>query len=192
MRCFVAILLSEEVRALLAAEVERLRPLSRAVAWVPAANLHITLRFLGEQSEEQVAPAVEALRQAAEATSPFALTLHGIGGFPGLERPRILWVGAAEGALEARALQARAETALERRGFGREQRLWHPHVTIGRVFDERRWRRDTSPELRSVVAGVATRTFGAFRVTSVSLMRSELSPQGARYNELAQIPLARS
>ena len=189
-RCFVAILLDEQVRALLAAEIDQLRPLSRAVAWVPAANLHLTLRFLGELGEERVAVAGEALREAAEATRDFDLTLHRLGGFPGLERPRVLWVGVAEGALEARTLQGRLEAALDRLGFGREERPWHPHVTIGRIFDQRRWKRDTGPELRSAVASGASRGFGGFRVASVSLMRSDLSPEGTRYSELTRVPLA--
>jgi len=189
-RCFAAILLAEDVRAAVVSELDRLRPLSRAVAWVPSANLHLTLRFLGGQPEEGLARAREALGEAAAATPAFVLSLHGAGGFPGLERPRILWVGAAEGALAARALQDRIETALERRGFGREQRPWHPHVTIGRVFDERRWRRERGLELRTEMARIALHAFGAFTVRSVSLMRSELSPAGARYSELATMPLA--
>ncbi len=189
-RCFVAILLDEEVRTVLAAEIDQLRPLSRAVAWVPVPNLHLTLRFLGELGEERVAVAGEALREAAEITPDFALGLHRLGAFPGLERPRILWVGVAEGALEARTLQARLEAALGRLGFSPEERPWHPHVTIGRIFDQRRWQRDTSPELRSAVARAASRSFGGFRVASVSLMRSDLSSQGARYSELARVPLS--
>jgi 2'-5' RNA ligase len=189
-RCFVAIELEDEVRAALAGEIEELRPLSRAVAWVPVANLHLTLRFLGEQGEARVAAAVESLEEAAAVTAPFGLGLHGIGGFPGLERPRILWVGAAEGSLEARALQGRVETALERRGFGREARPWHPHVTIGRVFDERRWRRDRGLELRSAMARGSTRGFGTSTVRALTLVRSDLSPAGARYSAIASVGLA--
>jgi len=188
-RCFAAILLGEAVRAALDQEIERLRPLSRAVAWVPAANLHLTLHFLGEQSEDRASEATSALAVAAEATRPFDLTLHGLGAFPGLERARILWTGVSGGALEARALQARFEDALEVRGFPREARPWHPHVTIGRVFDERRWRQDAARDLRPVFAGIATRSFGAFRVTSLALMRSDLGPGGARYRPVAEVPL---
>lgn len=188
-RSFAAILLSEDVRAAVASAVEPLRSLSRAVAWVPAGNLHFTLRFLGNQDQEGLARAVEALDEAAGATPPFALALHGVGGFPGLERPRILWVGAAAGALEIRALQGRLEDALDRRGFGREDRPWHPHVTVGRVFDNRRWQQDRGLELRGGMAGLATRGFGAFPVSRIFLMRSDLLPGGARYRELAQIAL---
>ena len=171
------------------AEIERLRPLSRAVAWVPAANLHVTLKFLGERSDEQLAEVEAALVEVAAVTAPFALALHGLGAFPGLERPRILWVGIAEGALSAREVQARLEAALERRGIPRERQAWHPHLTIGRVFDERAWRREAGLPLRQALAAAARRSFGTLAVSHLALMRSDLSPQGARYRELASAEL---
>ena len=188
-RAFVALLLDEAMRASVGAEIERLRPLSRAVAWVPAANLHLTLRFLGERSDEQLGEVEAALVEAAAVTAPFALTLHGLGAFPGLERPRILWVGIADGALSAREVQARVEAALERRGMPRERQAWHPHLTIGRIFDERAWRREAGLPLRQALAAAARRSFGILAVPRIALMRSDLSPQGARYRELASAEL---
>lgn len=189
-RAFVALVLDGPTRAAVSAEIERLRPLSTAVAWVPAANLHLTLKFLGEHPDTNLALAVEALGDAAAATAAFAATLFGIGAFPGMERPRILWVRVAEGAREIRALQSRVEGAFEDRSFPRESRPWHPHLTIGRVFDPRRWRRDTSPELGKALARAATTSFGALPIARLVLMRSDLSPAGARYRELASVPLA--
>jgi 2'-5' RNA ligase len=148
---------------------------------VPSQNLHLTLQFLGNQSEDRLAEAVGALEEAAGRSGPVDVTLHGVGAFPGLERPRILWIGLAHGALETRALQARVSDALAARGFPREERAWHPHLTIGRVFDERRWRREADPAVRSALAQVATTSFGTLRITEVALMRSDLSPKGARY-----------
>jgi 2'-5' RNA ligase len=188
-RSFVALVLDEPTRAAVGAEIERLRPLSRAVAWVPASNLHVTLKFLGEQRDTALALAAEALDATGAATAPFAVTLFGLGAFPGMERPRIFWVGVAEGALEVRALQSRLEGELERRGFARESRPWHPHLTIGRVFDPRGWRRDTNPALRAVIAQAATTGFGALPVGRIVLMRSDLSASGARYGELHSAPL---
>ena len=180
-RSFVAILLPEPLRDTIAATIEELRPLAAPVAWVPPPNLHLTLQFLGNLTEERLAEAGAALDEAGAGCTPLDLTLHGIGAFPGLERPRIIWIGVAHGALEARALQARIADALIRRGFPREDRAWHPHLTIGRVFDERRWRREAGPPLRGALARAAARRFGALRVTEVALMRSDLSPKGARY-----------
>src|SRR6185295_9695923 len=102
-RAFVALLLDEALRASIAATIERLRPLGSAVAWVPPRNLHVTLHFLGEQSEERLVEAEAALADAAAGSAPLDVTFHGVGAFPGLERPRILWVGLAQGALDARA-----------------------------------------------------------------------------------------
>jgi 2'-5' RNA ligase len=188
-RAFIGLLLDEATRQSVAAQVERLRPLSRAVAWVPPQNLHLTLKFLGDQSEERLGAVLSVLEDAAAGIAPFALALHGVGGFPGLERPRILWVGVSEGALAARQLQARFEEALARHGFSREPRPWHPHLTIGRIFDDRRWRREATPALREAVTRAARLDLGRVPVAAVSLMRSDLSPAGARYTELASVPL---
>lgn len=180
-RAFVAVLPGDAVREAVTAVVDRLRPLGRSVAWVPSANLHVTLQFLGNQPEERLAAATEALHAAAAVSAPIEVTLHGIGAFPGLERPRILWVGLALGALEVRALQERVAVALAREGFPREDRAWHPHLTIGRVYDERRWRREAGPALRQALAQAATTGFGTARIAEVALMQSDLSPRGARY-----------
>src|SRR5262249_39802221 len=189
-RAFIAVCLDEPTRAAVTAEIERLRPLSRAVAWVPSQNLHLTLKFLGEQNDGRLAEALLGIGEVAAGRAPFALALHGVGAFPGMEHPRILWVGVAEGALEVRALQSEVEAALGRRLFTPESRPWHPHLTIGRVFDPRRWRRDASPALRESIARAATMRFGTLEVSRVALMRSDLHPSGARYSELGSINLA--
>ena len=189
-RAFIAICLDEPTRTAVAAEIERLRPLSRAVAWVPPQNLHLTLKFLGNLSDGRLADVLLGIEEVASGRVPFSLALHGVGAFPGMEHPRILWVGVAEGALEVRAFQSEVEAALGRRMFAPESRPWHPHLTIGRVFDPRRWRRDASPALRESIAHAATMRFGALAVSRITLMRSELSPSGARYTELHSVSLA--
>src|SRR4029450_5859998 len=134
------------------------------------------------------------IAERAATAERFTLALHGVGAFPGMERPRILWVGVAEGALPLRALQSRVETALGQRAFGpdADARPWHPHLTIGRVFDPRRWRRDARPDLPASVARMATITFGTLEVSRVALMRSDLHRSGARYRELYSVDLART
>jgi RNA 2',3'-cyclic 3'-phosphodiesterase len=191
-RAFVAVLLDEATRSAVADEIERLRPLSKAVAWVPAENLHLTLKFLGEQTDTRLAEAALAIDEAADTVQRFRLALHGVGGFPGMERPRIVWVGMAEGALSLRTLQSRVEATLGQRAFSPDTRPWHPHLTIGRVFDPRRWRRDTSPALHAAIARMGTMNFGTLEVSRVSLMRSDLHRSGARYSELHSAELFRT
>lgn len=191
-RAFVAIPLDDATRATVAEEIERLRPLCGAVAWVPARNLHLTVKFLGTLPDGQIEAVSGALAAVAASIPPFDLALHGLAGFPGMERPRILWIGIAEGGLPARGLHHRVETGLEALGFERDARPWHPHLTVGRVFDPRRWQRDAGPPLRAAVAGAARRSFGRLPVGRLALVRSDLLPHGARYTELASLPLCPS
>jgi 2'-5' RNA ligase len=189
-RAFVAVLLDEQTRRTVAAQIDRLRALSKAVAWVAPHNLHLTLRFLGDQTDEQLAEVVPALEEAASGVPTFTLSLKGLGAFPGLDHPRTLWVGVSEGVQEVQRLQARVAETLERRGVPIEARAWQAHVTIGRVTDEKRWRREGMLELRSAVMREATTPFGSMPVASIALMRSDLYASGARYTGIASVPLS--
>jgi RNA 2',3'-cyclic 3'-phosphodiesterase len=189
-RAFIALSLGEQSRRAVSAQINRLRPLSKAVTWTPPANLHLTLRFLGDQTEDELSEVMLALREAAEGVPGFTMGLRGLGAFPGLEHPRTIWVGVAAGGPEVRELQARVSEALERRGVPTEPRAWQAHVTIGRVPVQKRWRREGMADIRSgLIRGGAT-TFGTTHVTSIELMRSDLRPAGARYTAIASVPLA--
>jgi RNA 2',3'-cyclic 3'-phosphodiesterase len=188
-RAFVGFFLSEQTRRAVSAEMDRLRQLSRVVAWVAPHNLHVTLRFLGDQTEEQLADIVPALEEAVRGVAPFTMGLRGLGAFPGLEHPRTLWVGIADGSREVRDLQARVARTLETRGFPLEARAWQAHVTIGRIVDERRSRREGMAETRASLTRGATLSFGTMSVEAISLMRSDLLPSGARYTGIAAVAL---
>ena len=188
-RAFVAVLLDGKTRRAVVAQIDRLRPLSKVVTWVPPPNLHLTLRFLGDQTEEQLAEVVPALEEAASGVPTFTLSLKGLGAFPSLDRPRTLWVGISQGVQEVRRLQARVAEALERRGVPIEARAWQAHVTIGRVTDDNRGRREGMPEIRSALRRGATVPFGSMPVDSIALMRSDLYSSGARYTALMSVPL---
>src|SRR5271169_5943604 len=165
-RAFVAIRMSEPVEDAVARTIDELRHPHDGVRWVPRANLHITLKFLG--------PAVDAhrlqeltigLRQLAAKTEPFELAASGIGAFPDLDHPRAIWVGlhsVESGALAA--LAARLETVAADYGFDREKRRWSGHLTIGRVGD---------------------RPIAAQTRDALTLYRSHLAPTGANYEALA-------
>lgn len=184
-RSFVAILLNDEVRAAVAAEIARLRPLAPRVGWVAAPNLHLTLKFLGELPPDALEQVKDGLTEAVAGAAPFSLHFYGLGAFPGMARPRVLWVGVAEGGQAAQALLARVEAALGRRGFPREDRPFSPHLTIGRVREPR-----GLAGLQEAMARDARMDFGRLEARALSLMRSDLSPAGSRYTELAAFPLS--
>lgn len=190
LRAFVALSLGEQARKAVAAQIARLRPLSKAITWTPPNNLHLTLCFLGDQTEEQLCEVTLALREAAEGVPGFPLGLRGLGAFPGLEHPRTIWVGISAGASEVRDLQARVTEALARRGTPIEPRVWQAHVTIGRIPVQNRWRREGMSDIRSGLIRSRAATFGTTHVTSIELMRSDLRPSGPRYTAIASVPLA--
>ena len=147
-----------------------------------AANLHVTLKFLGPIEETRVPAIADALGAAASRRAPFDLAVRGLGAFPDVSRPRVVWAGLEE----ARALGVLAgevDGALAALGLPRESRPFSAHVTLGRVREPRR-----NPALAAALARPAD--FGRLAVTRVSLMRSDLGPGGARYTELAGVLLA--
>ena len=189
-RLFVALNLPAEVRASLhAAAREAMAPLvdeaPRAVAWVPEPNLHVTVRFLGERPAALVGPLRDALDLAASAVHMHDLALGGLGAFPGIQRPRVLWIG-VEMNVALAALYQKVDDACRRLGIGREARPFHPHVTIGRV----RMGASVPAGRLAAAARALTTNRWTMPVETVDLMSSELAGGGSRYARLAAAPLS--
>ena len=183
-RLFIAILLPEEIKTRLA---EAQRALQRRAPgglarWTPLEQVHLTLCFLGDVPEESVPAIIEAMHRAALTAAPFDLRAAGLGCFPDARRPRVLWAGVAGDLAPLHHLQERiaAETA----PWGqREERTFHAHLTLGRIKDGAG--REAS-RLGAALMEEAGRDFGAWRVNTVTLLRSELSPAGAQHSVLAE------
>jgi 2'-5' RNA ligase len=165
---------------------EPLRTAAPSLAWVREPMLHFTLKFLGEQSEERVSALRDAMTDASARHRAIALQLGGIGGFPNLRRPRVVWMGVApEPRLEL--LHHDVEVACERIGFLLEGRAFRPHLTLARVRE-----RPDDEVLRALSRAAKTVTLQeTTMVDSIDLMQSELSTTGARYTMLASAPLRR-
>ena len=126
-RSFVAVLLEGAVRGELAAAIERLRPVSRDVAWVNPGNIHLTVKFLGNVDRDRLDPIVAALTGALGEAGAFDATIRGLGAFPSLARPRVIWAGVTEGAGAMVEAARRVDEALAAVGFPREARPFSPH-----------------------------------------------------------------
>jgi len=187
MRLFYCCELPEAVQIELLRIAQPLRALEARVTWVRPENFHITLKFLGE-----VAPAsVEMLKilgaQVAASAQRFDLTFDTVGAFPTVHRPRVLWIGASSVPQEILSLHERLERELVKMGFGEEERFT-PHVTVGRVKDERPLRAGQLPQLISQIGAFACRA----PITHLTLMESQLSPSGAIYTPVATWELGES
>lgn len=179
-RIFVAVTLAPAVREAAARVRGVVEREAHRFRWVSPENLHLTLRFLGEIRRGRVDMVVEATREAAEGMSPFSLTLAGLGAFPSLRAPRVLWVGVAEGADRLVALAGAVDTALRGRHFPGEDRPFHPHLTVARARPGGR-----PPDL-SWLSTPAGPLVGRQDVDSVAVMESLLGPSGPTYIEVAR------
>jgi 2'-5' RNA ligase len=191
MRLFVAIDLSdaqrheaERVAALLQRQLDAVGA-ARAVRWSGAEQMHLTLRFVGEVADA-VGERIAAVLAPPLAASSFAISLGRPGVFPGPGRPRVIWLGLAEGGEGATASHEAVEARLQTLGLPREERPFRGHVTLGRV-------REIRPTYASVLREAMDRLTidpAPATVTEVTLYRSHLSPKGARYEPLVRARLA--
>lgn len=175
MRAFIAIDLEPGLKTALEELIRALKRTGADIRWAQAGAMHLTLKFLGEIDEGQVASVHKALEAVAVRHSPFPLRLGGTGAFPGAERPRVLWVGFGEEPKLA-ALQADLESELESEGFAREERPFHPHLTLGRVKGPARVR-----EAMKELENRHEEALGSMTVRRIALFESRLRPEGAEY-----------
>lgn len=187
-RLFIALEPSDAVRrrlAALAAEVKRAAGRGAdGVRWIPAANLHLTVQFLGAVPEERVADVTAAVRAVAAGGRPLALEVQGAGGFPNARRPRVLWLGLHGDVALAQALVAELGRRLAPLGFPPEARPWSAHLTIGRARDPR-----GALGLAGALASQAEGEGVPWRAGELVLFESHLSPKGPRYEAIASAAL---
>ncbi len=184
MRVFLGIGLPAGVRETIVSAIRQVRDLHPPVAWTAPKNLHITLNFLGEILPERVSLIERSMRIEASGIDPFSLTAEGGGAFPGTRNPRVLWVGFLEPLELVRQLQQNMENALSRDGFPREDRPFHPHITVGRT-------RGALPPAWGArfVQVLSGKRFGVVPVSSFTLYESRLGPGGAVYTPLCDFRL---
>jgi 2'-5' RNA ligase len=194
MRLFIAVNLDERVRrdaAAVGAELRRqIEQRGRSLApggasWVAAGSLHLTLRFLGEV-DQATAEETKAVIATPFPQRAFDVRLGGVGAFPPVGRPRVLWVGVTEGAADLAALHVEVAARLRPLPLVAEDRPFRAHLTLAR------FREPAAAALRALLAEVPHTPVGTCRVTDVVLYQSHLSPKGATYTALARGPLAPS
>jgi RNA 2',3'-cyclic 3'-phosphodiesterase len=185
-RTFIAIAAVDEVHSAALTAIERLRSSTENVKWVEPENLHWTLQFLGDLTDVEMAEVCLRTVRAAAEEQAFSVEACGIGTFPSIERPRILWLGAGEGGDSMRRLQARIEESLSNLGFRGENRQFVPHLTLGRAASRGG---NAGPVLAERLTKLAGYNGGVMAVDEVTVYASELSRDGPTYHVLARAPL---
>jgi 2'-5' RNA ligase len=189
-RSFVAIDLPDTVKDALLELGQQLRQQApdRSVRWSRVSGIHLTLKFLGDVSEDDLPGIKAVLGQVAQRHTPFTCTVEGVGCFPNAKSPRVVWVGVREDAGRLVALQRDVEKNLVPLGFKAEKRAYHPHLTLGRTG--RHVRSADQRRLGEVIAASDVGELAQVGVESFRLMRSDLHPDGAVYTALETFSLS--
>ena len=187
LRAFIAVEIPVEIQQKIQKETVDFRNgIYALVRWVPPQNMHLTLKFLGDVSENSIGFLIQMLRIEAEHVRCFDIHLAGLGAFPNLRRPRVLYIGIqAPAVLEA--LQRGIEAASRRLGYEGEERPFAAHLTLGRV--RQTVTATEQQQIRRAIESTQVDLLGTARVDLVHLYKSELNPGGSVYTRLYSAPL---
>jgi len=189
LRLFVAVELPPEVKVELSDAARRLRTRcdGNQLKWVDTESIHLTLKFLGETAAERVQEVKGAVAAVAAGAGTLTLALGTIGAFPGLSRPRVIWVGLDGDTPALIALARQIDRSLQAIGFAPESRPFSPHLTLART------RPDTPLQAQVEIGSALSRAQAPerrrFNISQVSLMQSQLRTQGPLYTCLGRWPL---
>lgn len=179
-RAFVAIALPEDILSRVEAVCRRLGKLDLEGRFPTIDSIHLTLKFLGDLDEKEIQIARQVVEESVQGVAPFEIEIRSLGVFPHPGNPRVVWMGVGSGE-QLPALHRRIEEGFAGRGFARDHRQFHPHLTLCRLKTRRNCRgliEYLQGEGSSEQAGVTT-------VKAVYLYQSTLRPEGAEYRQLA-------
>lgn len=183
LRAFIAIELTDEIQK----RLEEITAMFKKqldgvpIRWVPAGNIHLTLKFLGDVSMANIKILTDILKTEVAGHKPFEVSVGGAGAFPNNRHPRVIWVG-VEAPPELAGVQSGVEAAMARIGYPREDRQFSPHLTVGRV--SRNADLDDTRSISKVLETSRVGFLGATCVQEICVFRSDLKPTGAVYTRI--------
>ncbi|MDH3251885.1 MAG: RNA 2',3'-cyclic phosphodiesterase [Ignavibacteria bacterium] len=182
-RLFVAVDTPAQVKSRIAELQNQLKSTNADVRWDTLEKLHLTIKFLGSTRPDLVQPVITALGTIAAGTAPLKIVYRNLGHFPKRGDPRILWAGMEEETGALTLLHESIEQEMAALGFAKDDRRFHPHITIGRIRSARR--------IPFLLRTMETITFECqpVVVSSIDLINSELKPDGSVYSTIASFPL---
>lgn len=169
-----------DLRALL----DRLRGSNARISIPKSEGIHITLKFLGDIEEASVPLILGRIKESLSEFKPFDVVVERTGAFPGMTKPRVLWVGLEDQGMLARIGKS-IDDNLAMMSIPRENRPFTPHVTVARVKSL-----DGIERAVAIMKEFESTRFGSFRVKDIRLKKSTLTPTGSIYEDLGVIGLS--
>lgn len=190
-RLFIAIELPDEVKLEITNLQAQLKSGSSfGFKWVDPNGIHLTLKFLGNVAQDKIEEVTEALKKTAEGITPFRLKIKDLGVFPNPRRIQVVWVGMSGEIDKLIGLQKQVDLNLASLGFTPESRPFVPHLTLARVRTQ--LPPDEGQKFNELLSGTKFEASAEIAVDAISLMRSQLTPQGAIYTRISSVPLLKS
>lgn len=183
-RSFLAVELPEAIRKRIEEIQADLRSSNSDVRWVRPEKIHLTLKFFGNIEESRVDTIIKSIEPLVSGTPHFSLEVQGMGAFPNIRNPRVIWMGLIDEKQVLIPLQKQMESALEMIGFQVEDRPFRPHLTLGRVNSGR-----GKNELIGKIERYKEERFGDLEVRRLILFKSDLRPTGPIYTPLGEVKL---
>ncbi|MCE4619262.1 MAG: RNA 2',3'-cyclic phosphodiesterase [Desulfurococcales archaeon] len=150
---------------------------------VETQNIHLTLRFIGEVPRAKVNEIIEEVLKPIQ-EEKFKIRLHGLGAFPSLARPRVVWVGVSDGAERLVKIRNAVEDRLRKLGFPPDKPKFVPHITLARIKGSR-----NLPSLTKILVDYSDYDIGEIVVDSIRLKKSTLTRSGPIYETLWEVKL---
>lgn len=187
MRTFIAIELPPDIKNILSRIQDELKQSRADVKWVNPQNIHLTLRFLGEIQQDLVDKLRAVLEQIAQKNSPFSVRLSNLGAFPKLQYPRVVWFG-INNDQPVLDIARNLENEIVKIGLSAEDRPFSSHITLGRVRSGLN-RKALVEKIESLNKNFSSSS-PEFKVLSITLFKSTLTPQGPIYESVLNCPLS--
>lgn len=185
-RSFIAIPLAANIAGNAAKLIRKLSGLDDGIKWVPPENLHLTLKFLGDVENVEIPQICDVLADICDEIKPFHLHVRGTGGFPNLEKPRVLYAGVDDPSGALVRMVAEIEVQLADLGFKPEPRDYRPHLTLGRP---RSRSRQAGNEVLEMLRENSEIEFGEMEVDAIEFIASFLDKGGPTYQVMDTIEL---
>jgi 2'-5' RNA ligase len=183
-RSFLAIEIPRTILKKIEGIQEDLKSSRADVRWVSPEKVHLTLKFFGNIDESKIDPIVKSIEEPIRITPPFSLKVRGVGAFPHLKNPRVIWMGLVDEKEVLTSFQKQLERELGKIGFEPEERTFHPHLTLGRMKSSKE-----REELTGRIERHKEEEFGDFQIERIVLFKSDLKPTGPIYTPLREMKL---
>lgn len=175
-RAFIAVEIDDQTKQKISELISNLKKSDADAKWITEDQIHLTLKFLGNICEGDVQKISDALSGVSNNFNSFMINFSGIGAFPNLNHPAVIWLGVDKGADYLKTLAEGIENELEKSGFAREAREFQPHLTLARIRSPK-----NMPELARLAKKTDFISGNDVQIDKLILFQSRLSPKGAVY-----------